>query len=565
MEKFKLQVAERLAPLMQKTPQEVRALMEAPPNPAWGDIAIPCFFLAKVLRKAPPAIADELAAKAELPGLASKVEAMGGYLNVTLDSILVAKDILSGILETGASYAYTNAGADKGIVIDFSSPNIAKPFGIGHLRTTVIGNSLSRIFKELGYNVVRVNHLGDWGTQFGKLIVAYQLFANGDPLIYDPIGTLYRIYVEYHKEAEARPELEDEARAWFKRLEDGDAEAKRYWNLFVEVSLKDYKRVYDLLDIEFDAYMGESFYEPLLNPTVQEIEDKGLTQVSDGAVIVDLEPYGMPPCLLRKTDGSTLYATRDLAAALYRERTYRPEQMLYVVGQEQTLHFKQVKQVLELMQEPAGEKLVHVSFGLFRFPEGRMSTRRGKTIFLEDVLNKSIEMAAEIINQKNPELDDREQVARQVGVGAIVFGDLKNGRIKDVAFDWEEILNFDGETGPYVQYTHARACSVLRKAGGSVANLSNESVLTDEFALPLIKLLGEFPQVIERAALQYEPSVLSRYVLDVAQGFNRFYHNCRIIGQEVSVMQARLALVKGTQQILERSMYLLGIAAPEKM
>lgn len=565
MEKFKLQAAERLAPLMHKTPQEVRELMEVPPNPAWGDVAIPCFPLAKVLRKAPPVIAAELAQQADLAGLASKVEAMGGYLNVTFDSTLVAKDIVSGIISAGAEAAYTLPGKDKSLVIDFSSPNIAKPFGIGHLRTTVIGNSLARIFRELGYNVVRVNHLGDWGTQFGKLIVAYQLFANGDPLAEDPIGTLYRIYVEFHKAAEEKPELEEQARAWFKRLEDGDAEAKRYWNLFVEVSLKDYKRVYDLLDIEFDAYMGESFYESLLNPTVKEIEDKGLTQISDGAVIVDLEPYGMPPCLLRKSDGSTLYATRDLAAALYRERTYKPEQIVYVVGQEQTLHFRQVKQVLELMQEPAGEKLMHVAFGLFRFPEGRMSTRRGKTIFLEDVLNKSIEMAAEIINQKNPELDDRDQVAQQVGVGAIVFGDLKNGRIKDVAFDWEEMLNFDGETGPYVQYTNARACSVLRKADSTTIALVSEDALTDEFALPLIKRLGDFPQVIERAAQQYEPSVLSRYVLDVAQDFNRFYHNCRIIGQEADVMSSRLAVVKATQQILARGMYLLGIAAPEKM
>jgi len=564
MEKFKLQVAERLAPLMQKSPQEVRELMEVPPNPAWGDIAIPCFPLAKVLRKAPPVIANELAAQADLGGVAAKVEAMGGYLNVTLDKCLVAQDIISGVLAEGSTYGYTHVGRDKTIVIDFSSPNIAKPFGIGHLRTTVIGNSLSRIFKELGYNVVRVNHLGDWGTQFGKLIVAYQLFANNDPLVDDPIGTLFRIYVEFHKAAEEKPELEDEARAWFKRLEDGDVEAKRYWDLFVQVSLKDYKRVYELLDIEFDAWMGESFYEPLLSPTVKEIEDKGLTQLSDGAVIVDLEQYGMPPCLLRKSDGSTLYATRDLAAALYRERTYHPEQLIYVVGQEQTLHFKQVKQVLELMGEPAGNKLMHVPFGLIRFPEGRMSTRRGKIIFLEDVLNKSIEMATEVINQKNPELENRDEIARQIGIGAIVFGDLKNGRIKDVAFDWEEILNFDGETGPYAQYTHARACSVLRKAGADVT-LENPEVLTDEFALPLIKLLGEFPQVIERAAAQYEPSVISRYVLDVAQGFNRFYHNCRIIGQEGNVMQARLALVKATQLILARAMYLLGLSAPEKM
>lgn len=564
MEKFKLQIAARLAPLLNKTPEETRDLMEVPPNPAWGDIAIPCFPLAKVLRKAPPLIAQELAAQAELAPLASKVEAMGGYLNITLNSAMVARDILEGILTDGAAYGYTCPGQGKAVAIDFSSPNIAKPFGIGHLRSTVIGHSLSRIFAELGYRVERINHLGDWGTQFGKLIVAYKMFADGDPLTEDPIGTLFRIYVEFHRVAEERPELEDEARAWFKRLEQGDAEARRFWQMFIEVSLRDYKRVYNLLGVEFDHYLGESFYEPFLEDAVKEIEAKGLTSVSEGAVVVDLEQYGMPPCLIRKTDGATLYATRDIAAALYRDRTYKPETLVYVVGQEQTLHFRQVKQVLQLMQEPAGDKLVHVAFGLFKFPEGRMSTRKGKVIFLEDVLQRAIDMAASIINEKNPELEGKDEIARQVGVGAIVFGDLKNGRIKDVTFDWDEMLNFDGETGPYLQYTHARACSVLRRADVR-CEAADEASLTDEFALSLLKLLGEFPQVIERAAAQYEPSVLSRYLLDVASGFNRFYHNCRILGQEEAVMKTRLAVVKAAQTILSRGLYLLGVAAVERM
>ena len=566
MEKFKMQIAEQLAPNMSKTPAEVRAMMEVPPNPAWGDIAIPCFPLAKVMRKAPQAIAVELAEKIGEHAAIEKVHAAGGYLNITLNGAQVAMDVVTSLLEKGLCFGQGRGGEGKTVVIDFSSPNIAKPFGIGHLRTTVIGNSLSRIYKELGYNVERVNHLGDWGTQFGKLIVAYQMFANNDPLTEDPIGTLYRIYVEFHRVADEQPHLEEEARQWFKRLEQGDVEAKRYWQLFIDVSLKEYERVYKLLEIEFDHFLGESFYEPLLNSAIREIEERGLATLSEGALIVDLEAHGMPPCLLRKSDGATLYATRDIAAALYRERTYKPELLLYVVGQEQILHFRQLKQVLQLMEEPAGEKLVHIPFGMIKLAEGRMSTRRGKVIFLEDVLQKSIDLARGIIEEKSPELENREDVARDVGVGAILFGDLKNGRIKDVTFDWEEILNFDGETGPYLQYTHARACSVLRKAGDdTVLGIRDESVLLDEHTLPFVKLLGDFPQVIERAAAGFEPSVLARYLLDVAQGFNRFYHHCRILGTEEDVMHTRLCVVKCTQLVLSRGLYLLGMAAPERM
>jgi arginyl-tRNA synthetase len=568
MEKFKMQIAEHLASHLSKSPAEVRAMMEVPPNPAWGDIAIPCFPLAKVLRKAPQAIALELADKTALLPLVEKTEAAGGYLNLTLKGIEVARDVVTSILEKGAGYGQSSVGEGRAVVIDFSAPNIAKPFGIGHLRSTVIGHSISRLYRELGYRVERVNHLGDWGTQFGKLIVAYRMFGNNDPLTEDPIATLYRLYVQFHTVAEEQPELalEDEAREWFRKLEQGDEEAKAYWQRFIDVSLNDYERIYSLLDVEFDHWLGESYYEPLLEPTIKEVEDKGLAQVSEGALIVDLEEHGMAPCLLRKSDGATLYATRDIAAALYRDRTHQPDLLLYVVGQEQILHFRQLKKVLQLMGEPAGDKLVHVPFGLYKLAEGRMSTRRGKTIFLEDVLQKSIDMVREIIKEKNPELENRDEIARQVGVGAIIFGDLKNGRIKDVIFDWEDILNFDGETGPYVQYTHARACSVLRKAGqeGNWAP-QDDNTLLEEHTLPFIKLLGEFPLVIERAAAGFEPSVLSRYVLDVAQGFNRFYHNCRILGTEPGIMQTRLSIVKCAQEILARGLYLLGISAPERM
>ncbi|MBT9156052.1 MAG: Arginine--tRNA ligase [Firmicutes bacterium] len=564
MEKFRQEIAKKIAPFLNMSSEAARALMEVPPNPAWGDIAIPCFSLAKTLRKAPQAIALDLAKAADFGGLASRVEAMGGYLNITLEKTAVARYIAQGILHDGASFGFTNKGAGKTVVIDFSSPNIAKPFGIGHLRTTVIGHSLSRIYSELGYRVVRVNHLGDWGTQFGKLIVAYKLLAKDDELTADPIGTLFRIYVEFHRRAESSPELLEEARVWFRRLEEGDEEARSLWQRFVEVSLKEYQRVYDLLGVEFDYWLGESYYEPLLASTVAAIEGQDLTTVSDGAVIVDLADYGMPPCLLRKTDGATLYATRDIAAALYRDKKHHPELMLYVVGQEQTLHFKQVKQVLTLMRTPAGEKLVHVPFGLFKFPEGKMSTRRGNVIFLEDVLARAVDLALEVIHAKNPELENKRDIAQHVGVGAVVFGDLKHGRIKDVLFDWDEMLNFDGETGPYVQYTHARACSILRKAAVDPA-LSDEAALTDEYALPLIKLLGEFPQIIARSASEYEPSVVARYVLDVASLFNRYYHNVRILGGEKDAAATRLAVVLATQRILARGLYLLGLTAVDKM
>ncbi|MBT9134143.1 MAG: Arginine--tRNA ligase [Firmicutes bacterium] len=564
MEKFRQEIAKKIAPFLNMSSEAARALMEVPPNPAWGDIAIPCFSLAKTLRKAPQAIALDLAKAADFGGLASRVEAMGGYLNITLEKTAVARYIAQGILHDGASFGFTNKGAGKTVVIDFSSPNIAKPFGIGHLRTTVIGHSLSRIYSELGYRVVRVNHLGDWGTQFGKLIVAYKLLAKDDELTADPIGTLFRIYVEFHRRAESSPELLEEARVWFRRLEEGDEEARSLWQRFVEVSLKEYQRVYDLLGVEFDYWLGESYYEPLLASTVAAIEGQDLTTVSDGAVIVDLADYGMPPCLLRKTDGATLYATRDIAAALYRDKKHHPELMLYVVGQEQTLHFKQVKQVLTLMRTPAGEKLVHVPFGLFKFPEGKMSTRRGNVIFLEDVLARAVDLALEVIHAKNPELENKRDIAQHVGVGAVVFGDLKHGRIKDVLFDWDEMLNFDGETGPYVQYTHARACSILRKAAVDPA-LSDEAALTEEYALPLIKLLGEFPQIIARSACEYEPSVVARYVLDVASLFNRYYHNVRILGGEKDAAATRLAVVLATQRILARGLYLLGLTAVDKM
>jgi len=565
MEKFRQIVALKLAPHLDLPVHTVRAMMESPPNSNWGDVAIPCFALAKQRRQSPASIAAKLASEVDLSALASKVEAMGGYLNITFLSHRVAEEIMAGLQNEGFLYGNTLLGQGKNIVIDFSSPNIAKPFGIGHLRTTVIGHSLSRIFTELGYSVVRVNHLGDWGTQFGKLIVAYELYGEGDPLEENAVDKLFRLYVKFHQEAAQNPALESQAREYFRRLEAGDPAIRKYWELFKTVSLVEFKRVYELLDITFDHLLGESFYEPLLAPTVAQIEAQGLATLSDGALIVDLEAQGLPPMLLKKSDGATLYATRDLAAALYRQRTHEPHLLLYVVGQEQTLVFKQLAAVLKLMGEAAGDKVVHVSFGLFKFPEGRMSTRRGNIVFLEDVLNKSIELALAVIEHKNPALEGKEEIAEKVGVGAIIFSDLKHGRIKDVTFDWEEMLNFDGETGPYLQYTHARACAVLRKAAEVPGVEADIAALTDEYALPLIKLLGEFAPIVAKAALEFEPSVVARYVLDLAQAFNRFYHHCRIIGSDDGVQNARLALVRATKVVLARGLYLLGLSAVERM
>jgi len=565
MEYFRQQLALKIAPHMDLPVQTVRAMMEDPPNSAWGDVALPCFALAKQRRQSPASIAAKLASEVDLSALASKVEAMGGYLNITFASHLVAQEIMTGLQNEEHLYGNTKPGMGKNIVIDFSSPNIAKPFGIGHLRTTVIGHSLSRIFAELGYGVVRVNHLGDWGTQFGKLIVAYELYGEGDPLVENAVDKLFRLYVRFHQEAEQNPALENAAREYFRRLEAGDPYVRKYWELFKTVSLAEFQRVYDLLGITFDHFLGESFYEPFLAPVVQQIEAQGLATLSDGALIVDLEAQGLPPMLLKKSDGATLYATRDLAAALYRQRTHAPHLLLYVVGQEQTLVFKQLAAVLKLMGEAAGDKVVHVSFGLFKFPEGRMSTRRGNIIFLEDVLAKSIELALAIIDSKNPALEDKQAVAEKVGVGAIIFGDLKHGRIKDVTFDWEEMLNFDGETGPYLQYTHARACAVLRKAAGLSRESRHLDTLTDEYALPLIKQLSEFAPAIEKAAADFEPSVVARYILDLAQEFNRFYHHCRIIGGDEEVQSTRLSIVYATKVVLARGLYLLGLSAVERM
>lgn len=550
--------------------------LETPPDPEMGDLAVPCFPLARVLRRPPNTIAADVAAfvAARRPPWLAEVRAIGGYVNVRFLPSALAEDVIKAIEAAGERYGGGDAGRGKTVVIDFSSPNIAKPFSIGHIRSTVIGHSLARIYSSLGWRIVRVNHLGDWGTQFGKQIVAYKLWGAGVDLGTDAIEKLLQLYIRFHEEAETDPKLEEMARFWFKKLEDGDDEAVALWKRFRELSLAEFRRVYDLLGIEFDAYTGESFYNDMLESTVRRVEEAGLTRVSNGAVIVPLDEYDLPPCLLKKTDGATLYATRDIAAAIYRHNEYHFDRALYVVGMPQQLHFKQVFATLAKLGEEWVENCLHVPFGIIRYGDEVVSTRRGNLIFLEDVLTRAINMTREIIERKNPDLPGKDEVARAVGIGAVVFADLRHNRVKDIDFSWDDVLNFEGDTGPYVQYSHARACSVLRRAGvatlaPSVAERGEVDVdwpaLNTREETELLKKLAAFPEAVRAAAAEDEPSTVARYLLDLCRDFNTFYHAHRVVGQEAGLERARLRLVAATRQVLANGLSLLGMDAPESM
>lgn len=544
--------------------EEIAAAIEIPPKSDMGDFAFPCFKLAKVYRKAPPMIAQELQSKIEQPDFLSEIRVVGGYLNFFVDKSQFSKQIVDNYLNA-TDFGSSTEGNGKTICIDYSSPNVAKNFHVGHLRTTIIGNSINNIYRKLGYNVVRINHLGDWGTQFGKLIVAYKKWGSKEAIEKNGISELMKIYVKFHDEAEHDDSLNDEARAWFTKMEHGDEEALAIWKWFREISLKEFLRVYDMLGIEFDSYAGESFYNDKMAAVIEELKEKGLITLSDGAQIVNLEEYNMPPCLITKKDGSSLYATRDISAALYRKKTYDFDKCIYVTGLEQKLHFAQWFKVIELMGYDWYKNLMHVPYGLVSLKGGKLSTRHGNVIYAEDILNESIHKIETIINEKNPELPDKEQVAKQVGIGAILFNDLYNQRIKDVVFDWDKILNFDGETGPYVQYTYARAASVLRKTGDVSSENIDYSVLTDEYTMALLKVIDRYPAVIKDAAEKLEPSVIARYSMDLAQTFNKFYHECQIMVEDENIKTARVNVVKITKNILKDALRLLGISCPEQM
>lgn len=558
-------IAKAIAAITDIDEAELSSYIEIPPDRSMGDYAFPCFRLAKAMRKAPPAIAEELRAGITLPSSITKAEVKGGYLNFFEDRAGAASATIKRVLAEGENYGHSDEGSGKNVCVEFSSINIAKPFHIGHLPSTAIGNSLNRIYKALGYNTIAINHLGDWGTQFGKMIVAYKKWGSGKPIEESTVRELVKLYVRFHEEAETDESLNDEARAWFRKIEQGDSEAVDLWQRMKTLTLKEVGEVYKLLGVEFDSYAGESFYEDKMQAVIDELDAKGLLKTDKGAKIVDLSEYNMPPCIIVKSDGATLYATRDLAAAIYRKKTYDFVKSVYVVAYQQNLHFQQFFKVLELMGYDWVKDCVHVNFGMVSMEEGTLSTRHGNVVYLEDVLNASIEKTLEIIKEKSPDLEDKEAAARAVGVGAVVWGILYNSRIKDTSFSWKKMLNFDGETGPYAQYTHARCCSVLRKAGGYDEADIDCTLLSGEAETALVKAIAAFPDTVKAAAEKYEPYLIARAAIEICSRFNKFYYDCRIMDDDMHIRNTRLALTDAARICIKNALYLVGLEAPERM
>ncbi len=560
---YKKKIAELINSKVDLEVEKIEQLIEIPPKPEMGDYAFPCFQLSKVMRKAPNMIAEELKNQLNSEGF-EKIENLGPYINFFVDKGEFSKNTIEKILKEKDDYGKSNIGEGKTVCVEYSSPNIAKPFHVGHLFTTAIGNALYKMFKAEGYNTVGINHLGDWGTQFGKLISAYKRWVDEEALEKNPIDELLRIYVKFHKEAEKDPSLEDEGRAYFKALESGDEEAHALWKRFRDLSLKEFQRVYDILGVKFDSLAGEAFYNDKMDVVIDMLKEKNLLVESNGAQVVMLEDYNMPPCIILKGDGASIYATRDLAAALYRKKTYDFYKSIYVVGTPQALHFKQVFKVLELAGKDWAKDCIHVGFGLVKFADRKLSTRNGEIVLLDDLLNQSITKTADIIKD-NESIENKEEVAKKIGVGAVIFTYLKNSREKDIVFDWNEILSTEGETGPYVQYAYARAKSILRRAENVSANV-DYSKLNSKEEFELIKTLESFNKYILLALDKLEPSVLTRYVIEVAKGFNRFYNAHSVLNLEDEVLKAtRLKLVEASSQVIKNGLALLGIDVVEKM
>lgn len=561
---MKAQIIDIIAKAANLDTETVANLIEIPPKADMGDYAFPCFQLAKTLRKAPPMIAADIAEAIGECDIVDKLEVKGAYLNFFLKKEIFVKSMIEK--STAVNFGSSTIGEGKSICIDYSSPNVAKNFHVGHLRTTIIGNSLYKIYSKLGYKVERINHLGDWGTQFGKLIVAYKAWGSKEAVEKDGVAELMKLYVKFHEEAEKDDSLNDQAREWFTQMEQGNEEALSIWQWFVDISLKEYKGTYELLGMEFDHYLGESFYRDKTADVVSRLTDASLLKESEGAQIVDLEEYNMAPCLIMKKDGSSIYATRDLAAIFYRKATWNFEKCLYVTGQEQKLHFAQVFKVVELLgNEWAKDSLVHIPYGLVSLEGAKLSTRSGNIIYAEDILLEAIAKVKEIIAEKNPNLEDKDEVAKIVGVGAILFNDLYNQRIKDVSFKWDKVLNFDGETGPYVQYTYCRCASILRTISYDANAEIDYNLLLDDEAIALLKEINRFPQVVADAAEKYEPCIVARFAMDVAQSFSRFYNACRVNVEDDALRNARGKLVEITKTTLKDALDLLGIQCPEQM
>lgn len=560
---YKKKIAELINSKVDLEVEKIEQLIEIPPRPEMGDYAFPCFQLSKVMRKAPNMIAEELKNQLNSEGF-EKIENLGPYVNFFVDKGEFSKNTIEKILKEKDDYGKSNIGEGKTVCVEYSSPNIAKPFHVGHLFTTAIGNALYKMFKAEGYNTVGINHLGDWGTQFGKLISAYKRWVDEEALEKNPIDELLRIYVKFHKEAEKDPSLEDEGRAYFKALESGDEEAHALWKRFRDLSLKEFQRVYDILGVKFDSLAGEAFYNDKMDAVIDMLKEKNLLVESNGAQVVMLEEYNMPPCIILKGDGASIYATRDLAAALYRKKTYDFYKSIYVVGTPQALHFKQVFKVLELAGNEWAKDCVHVGFGLVKFADRKLSTRNGEIVLLDDLLNQSISKTAEIIKD-NDSIEDKEDVAKKIGVGAVIFTYLKNSREKDIVFDWNEILSTEGETGPYVQYAYARAKSILRRAEDVNAQI-DYSKLNSKEEFELVKTLESFNKNILFALDKLEPSIVTRYVIEVAKAFNRFYNAHSVLNLEDEVLKAtRLKLVEASSQVIKNALELLGIDVVEKM
>ncbi|MGU8020098.1 arginine--tRNA ligase [Streptococcus suis] len=556
-------IAERLATILPSLEVEaIYNLLEKPKSSEMGDIAFPAFSLAKVERKAPQAIAADIVEKLDTTGF-EKVVATGPYVNFFLDKAAISHQVLTDVITEKDQYGQLNIGQDRNVTIDMSSPNIAKPFSVGHLRSTVIGDALANIHEKLGYKPIRINHLGDWGKQFGMLIVAYKLWGDKAAVEADPISELLKLYVRINAEAEEKPELDEEARQWFKKLEDGDPEAHELWQWFRDESLVEFNRIYDKLDVTFDSYNGEAFYNDKMDEGIQILEEKGLLQESKGARIVDLESYNLPPALIMKTDGATLYITRDMATAMYRKRTYDFVKSIYVVGQEQINHFKQLKAVLKEMDFDWSDDMTHVTFGLVTKDKKKLSTRKGNIILLEPTLDEAISRALTQIEAKNPDLENKEEVAHAVGVGAVKFYDLKTDRDNGYDFDLEAMVSFEGETGPYVQYAYARIQSILRKAN-FVPSAENDYKLADAESWDIIKHIQNFSNVVERAGDKFDPSLIAKYAINLAQAFNKYYAHTRIL-DESPERDSRLALAYATGLVLKEALRLLGVKAPEKM